>query len=240
MTGFLTKADAHAYFAKEFTEYPNVTSGQEPIGIVKLVPAVKTENVSIDRSGHSVKQNYENIPEETGVVLFSQKVKDAGKSINVPLFVPAIHVKSTSESGNLLKASVDETKLTGTAKDYILTNIYQHRQNLNLNLTDGENAEDIGFYRAQPGKLGANKAYLNLDNVTSSSAKLVLFSFFDDEEEDIHNGITTGIEDATHQMDNGQWTMDNAEWYNLNGQKLNGMPSSSGLYIVNGKKVLIK
>ncbi len=240
MTGFLTKADAHAYFAKEFTEYNNVTSGLEPIGIVKLVPAVKTEDVSIDRGGHSVKQNYENIPEETGVVLFSQKVKDAGKSINVPLFVPAIHVKSTSESGNLLKASVDETKLTGTAKDYILTNIYQHRQNLNLNLTDGENAEDIGFYRAQPGKLGANKAYLKLDNVTSSPAKLILFSFFNGEEEDIHNGITTGIEDATHLMDNGQWTMDNAEWYNLNGQKLNGKPTAGGLYIVNGKKVLVK
>lgn len=237
MTGFLTKADAHAYFAKEFTEYNNVTSGLEPIGIVKLVPAVKTEDVSIDRGGHSVKQNYENIPEETGVVLYADNVSSA---INVPLFVPAIHVKSTSESGNLLEGPVTSKYIDGKGKDYILTNIYQHRQNLNVNLEGSGTEEKIGFYRAQAGTLGANKAYLKLDNVTSSPAKLVLFSFFDGEEEDIHNGITTGIEDATHQMDNGQWTMDNAEWYNLNGQKLNGMPSSSGLYIVNGKKVLVK
>lgn len=236
MTGFLTKADAHAYFAKEFTEYPNVTSGQEPIGTVKLVPAVKEEKVSIDRGGNSVPQNYENIPAGTGVVLYADNVSD---KIEVPLFVPAMHVVSTATSDNLLVGPVTSTYIDGTAKDYILTNIYQHRQNLNVNLEGSGTEEKIGFYRAQAGTLGANKAYLNLDNVTTSPAKLVLFSFFDGEE-DIHNGITTGIEDATHQIDNGQWTMDNAEWYNLNGQKLNGMPSSSGLYIVNGKKVLVK
>ena len=237
MTGFLTKADAHAYFAENFTAYENVETGQDPIGIVKMVPAVKIEEVSIDRAGNKVKQNYENIPENTGVVLYADNVSSA---INVPLFVPAIHVKPSPVSDNLLVGPVTSKYIDGTAKDYILTNIYQHRQNLNVNLEGSGTEGKIGFYRAQPGTLGANKAYLNLDNVASSSAKLVLFSFFDDEEEDIHNGITTGIEDATHQMDNGQWTKDNAEWYNLNGQKLNGMPSSSGLYIVNGKKVLVK
>ena len=249
MTGFLTIADAHAYFAESFTTNPDMETGQDPIGFVKLVKAVKTETeIDIDRgsiygSGKTIDLDYECIPAGTGVVLYSEKVKNAGKekSTNIPLFVRAMHVVSTSTSDNLLVANVTSNNIGGTAKkDYILTNIYQHRQNLNVNLEGSGTEEKIGFYRAQPGELGANKAYLNLDNVTSSSAKLVLFSFFDDEEEDIHNGITTGIEDATHQMDNGQWTMDNAEWYNLNGQKLNGMPSSSGLYIVNGKKVLVK
>ena len=248
MTGFLTIADAHAYFAESFTTNPDMETGQDPIGFVKLVKAVKTEpGIDIDRgsiygSGKTIDLDYECIPAGTGVVLYSEKVKNAGKetSTNIPLFVRAMHVVSTSTSNNLLVGPVTSTYIDGTAKDYILTNIYQHRQNLNVNLEGSGTEEKIGFYRAQPGELGANKAYLNLDNVTSSSAKLVLFSFFDDEEEDIHNGITTGIEDATHQMDNGQWTKDNAEWYNLNGQKLNGMPSSSGLYIVNGKKVLVK
>ena len=236
MTGFLTKADAHAYFAKEFIEYPNVTSGQEPIGTVKLVPAVRKENVSIDRGDNTVPQTYENIPAETGVVLYADNVSD---KIEVPLFVPAIHVGSTATSDNLLVGPVTSKYIDGKGKDYILTNIYQHRQNLNVNLEGSGTEEKIGFYRAQPGTLGVNKAYLNLDNVTSSLAKLVLFSFFDGEE-DIHNGITTGIEDATHQIDNGQWTMDNAEWYNLNGQKLNGKPTAGGLYTANGKKVLVK
>ncbi|MBR6885282.1 MAG: hypothetical protein IKN01_06210 [Prevotella sp.] len=248
MTGFLTIADAHAYFAESFTTNPDMETGQDPIGFVKLVKAVKTETgIDIDRgstfgSGKTIDLDYECIPAGTGVVLYSEKVKNAGKetSTNIPLFVRAMHVVSTSTSDNLLVGPVTSKYIDGKGKDYILTNIYQHRQNLNVNLEGSGTEEKIGFYRAQPGNLGANKAYLNLDNVTSSPAKLVLFSFFDDEEEDIHNGITTGIEDATHLMDNGQWTTDNAEWYNLNGQKLNGKPTAGGLYIVNGKKVLVK
>jgi hypothetical protein len=29
-------------------------------------------------------------------------------------------------------------------------------------------------------------------------------------------------------------------WYTINGQKLSGKPTTSGLYIVNGKKVFVK
>ena len=32
----------------------------------------------------------------------------------------------------------------------------------------------------------------------------------------------------------------NAVWYNMNGQKLNGRPNASGIYVVNGKKIVIK
>lgn len=232
MTGFLTKADAHAYFAKNFTAYENVETGQDPIGIVKMVPAVKTEEVSIDRAGNKVKQNYENIPENTGVVLYADNVSSA---INVPLFVPAIHVKPSPVSDNLLVGPVTSTTLDGKGKDYILTNIYQHKKNLSKDITDGTSADDIGFYRAQAGTLGANKAYLNLSSV-SSNAKLVLFSFFDEEEEDIYNGIATEIDQVTSYKTQEA----SAEWYNLNGQKLNGKPTADGLYIVNGKKVLVK
>lgn len=232
MTGFLTKADAHAYFAENFTAYENVETGQDPIGIVKMVPAVKTEEVSIDRAGNKVKQNYENIPENTGVVLYADNVSSA---INVPLFVPAIHVKPSPVSDNLLVGPVTSTTLDGKGKDYILTNIYQHKKNLSKDITDGTSADDIGFYRAQAGTLGANKAYLNLSSV-SSNAKLVLFSFFDEEEEDIYNGIATEIDQVTSYKTQEA----SAEWYNLNGQKLNGKPTAGGLYIVNGKKVLVK
>ena len=29
-------------------------------------------------------------------------------------------------------------------------------------------------------------------------------------------------------------------WYDLNGRKLNGMPTKKGMYIMNGKKVVVK
>ena len=80
---------------------------------------------------------------------------------------------------------------------------------------------------------------LSLHSSNGGNAKLSIV-FEDELFGEIENGIATGIEDATHQMNNEQWTMDKAEWYNLNGQKLNGMPTEKGLYIVNGRKVLVK
>ena len=52
---------------------------------------------------------------------------------------------------------------------------------------------------------------------------------------------TISIDDSTTgigSIDNGQWTMDNSEVYNLNGQKVQN--AQKGLYIVNGRKVVIK
>ena len=68
----------------------------------------------------------------------------------------------------------------------------------------------------------------------------VSFIFEDELFGEINNGIATGIKDATHLIGNGQWTMDNAEWRTIDGQKLNGMPTAKGLYIMNGKKVMVK
>ena len=49
----------------------------------------------------------------------------------------------------------------------------------------------------------------------------------------LYNGITTGI-DGVDEMD------DNADWYTLDGKKLNSKPKAKGVYIMNGQKVVIK
>jgi hypothetical protein len=41
-------------------------------------------------------------------------------------------------------------------------------------------------------------------------------------------------------IDNSQSIIDNDVWYMLNGMPLNGKPTKAGIYIVNGKKVVIK
>jgi hypothetical protein len=33
---------------------------------------------------------------------------------------------------------------------------------------------------------------------------------------------------------------ENGEWYDLNGRKLNGKPAQKGIYIKNGKKIVVK
>ena len=39
-------------------------------------------------------------------------------------------------------------------------------------------------------------------------------------------------------MENGEWTMEN--WYTLDGVRLSGKPTKKGMYINNGKKVIVK
>ena len=79
----------------------------------------------------------------------------------------------------------------------------------------------VGFYKLKSGKtLGYGKAYLD----TSTSAPSYL-NFEEDE--------TTGI----MAIDNGQLTMDN-DVYDMQGRRVQN--PTKGLYIVNGKKVVIK
>jgi hypothetical protein len=49
-------------------------------------------------------------------------------------------------------------------------------------------------------------------------------------------GETTGIET----IENRQLTIANEHWYTISGMKLNGKPTTKGIYIYNGKKVVIK
>ena len=73
--------------------------------------------------------------------------------------------------------------------------------------------------------IAANKCYLS---VAASNAR-ALNIVFDD------NNMT-----AIDSMVNGQSSMDNGDWYDLNGRKLNAKPTTKGVYIQNGKKVVIK
>ena len=73
--------------------------------------------------------------------------------------------------------------------------------------------------------LAANKAFFQVDGTTVEGRSFVM----------VFDGETTGIDALL--IDNGQLTIDNAV-YNLNGQRV--MNPAKGLYIVNGRKVVIK
>ena len=71
--------------------------------------------------------------------------------------------------------------------------------------------------------VAANKAWLQISNTNARTITLV----FDE---------TTGV----NAVDNGQLTIDNDGWYDLNGRKLEGMPTRKGVYILNGRKEVVK
>ncbi len=84
--------------------------------------------------------------------------------------------------------------------------------------------KDGAFYHASAGTLAAGKAYLSLDAAPSSARSLVLM--FDEAE-----NTTTGINAVKGVEANGAV-------YNMNGQRV--AQPTKGLYIINGKKVVIK
>ena len=83
--------------------------------------------------------------------------------------------------------------------------------------------------------LPANRAYLRLPSSVVGETKVVKLWWGNEE----LSPITTSIEETMLQKDNGQMLNDNAHWFSIDGQKLNGKPSAKGIYIRNGKKVII-
>lgn len=95
-------------------------------------------------------------------------------------------------------------------------------ENGGTNYILNKKGDNVGFYKANYQKVGAGKAYLHVP----AGVGVREFIGFDEE--------TDGI----RQIKNGQLTIENAEIYNLSGQRVN--KAQKGIYIVNGKKVVVK
>lgn len=126
-------------------------------------------------------------------------------------FTPAGETLSAPAT-NFLKASVTDTELTtgGSPYNYILA---------------GSNASDLGFYYVNEVRTsGAGKAYLQTTASLTPVASARVAMVFSDESE------TTGIKELKSVKADGI--------FNLRGQRV--MNAQKGLYIVNGKKMLMK
>ena len=166
------------------------------------------------------------VSKETGLLLYKDlsdgKTIDTQKSF--PLFVPAINVTPSSDKG-MLTAHVEKGEVAGSDAStlrYVFTNKYYHHGS-----SQQQTGNDFLFYRVeQSGTLGANKAYLELSR-SSASKQFVVMSFED--------APATGI-DAPHMS---TAPSDDA-YYTIQGVRVNGRPSHPGIYIKNGKKVIVK
>lgn len=81
------------------------------------------------------------------------------------------------------------------------------------------------WYSAGATKIKAFRAYFMLNEVLSGVAEAKVRFIVDED--------AAAIEGITPDMENGVW-------YTLDGRQLNGKPAEKGVYIVDGKKVLIK
>ena len=164
------------------------------------------------------------VPANTGLLLY--KDLSGGQTMETqtsfPLFVPAVNVTPGSDKG-MLTAHVTSGTVPGSDAStlrYVFTNKYYHRGS-GTQLTG-----DFLFYRVdQSGTLGANKAYLELKR-SSAAKQFVVMSF---------EGSTTGIGAPQVRTD-----ASNDAYYTVQGVKVNGRPAQSGIYIKNGRKVIVK
>ena len=84
-------------------------------------------------------------------------------------------------------------------------------------------------YPVSDGSMKGFRAYFSVPGGASLASAFVL---------DFGDGETTGV----RSIDNGQLIMDNRAdaWYMLDGRRLSKEPTKSGVYVVNGKKTVIK
>ena len=117
---------------------------------------------------------------------------------------------------NMLVGTLTETIINPTDGD--LTN---------LRLT-GSSPKDASFKTfTQPRTFSANRAYLQIPTAILNTSANAVDIVFDDEVDGI-DGISQNAENTDN------------NWFTLDGRKLSGKPSTKGVYVVNGRKVVVK
>jgi len=132
-------------------------------------------------------------------------------------------LKSSRET---IVLTYNTTETTGDFTGNVLEGVDEDtacEANANYTLAD---EDGLGFYKYIGTTLAANKAYLP-GSVVPAGARAVLFQFEDGETTSVNEELRMKSEEFVP-----------AVYYNLNGQKVE--KPTKGLYIINGKKVIIK
>jgi hypothetical protein len=134
-------------------------------------------------------------------------------------------------SNALVGTGDEETKFDAAKKEgcqnYILTTTYFHldkNENQSGGVIDGNQQ---CFYKWVKGNVKSNLAYLKLKNPNNTNAKTVIYLDWFGDTMGIH-GMT-----APSQVTSGK------TYYTLDGRKVTS-PTQKGIYIINGKKIIIK
>jgi hypothetical protein len=164
------------------------------------------------------------IPANQGVIIVADKDNES-VSMTIDDFASVDNMPENDLNGCETRESVSDIILR---QDHV-ERLDQAGNFYVMGMVDGK----FGFYKyVNASYMPAHKAFLYIPRTKeSSSARAITLSFADN---------ITGVET----IDNGQLTIDNYAgadvWYTINGVKLSGKPTAPGMYINNGKKILIK
>lgn len=195
--------------------------------------AVTAYSVSKSYQSNATFVNFTELPNnqsdsDEGVILTSGKLGESH-----PIFTTDFNSDPKKLTNNALVGTGDKGTEFETAKqtgcqNYILATKYFHLdkdENPSGNVIDGDQQ---CFYKWVKGNAKSNLAYLQLKNPSNpSNAKTVIYlDWF---------GDTTGI----HGMTAPSQVTSGKTYYTLDGRKVTS-PTQKGIYIINGKKIIIK
>ena len=196
--------------------------------------AVTAYSVSADYQSNATFVNFTELPNNQSASGEGVILKTSGNlGESHPIFTTDVNTTPQKPASNALVGTGDEaTKFDDAKKEgcqnYILTNKYFHLdkdENQTGGVIDGNRQ---CFYKWVRGDAKRNFAYLQLKNPSNANAaKTVIYlDWF---------GDTTGI----HGMAAPSQVTSGKTYYTLDGRKVTS-PTQKGIYIINGKKIIIK
>lgn len=234
VTGTFKKLNA--YSSKSYaTEYRDHNEKYDLTGIFTNGKTLNVKYITgVDNDAHKANTTSISIaPEKTGVILICSSTDNVDA---IPLFVADINSSVDDMKTNLLKGTLTDTnQLESDGTNYVFTVVsYNLDANGNIANDDEGTNSTLGFYRVannDNSDLAANKAYLHVPSSTSAKNFYVIEGIFD-------NGDTpTSIVSVS---DNVGPSMDEGCYYTLTGIRMSSRPTRAGIYIHNGKKIVIK
>lgn len=197
--------------------------------------AVTAYSVSADYQSNATSVNFTALPYNQSASGEGVILKTSGNlGGSHPIFTTDVNTTPQKLTSNALVGTGDKATEFATAKkegyqNYILTTKYFHldkNENQSGDVIDGTQQ---CFYKWVRGDAKRNFAYLQLKNPSSNAtaAKTVIYlDWF---------GDTTGI----HGMTAPSQVASGKTYYTLDGRKVTS-PTQKGIYIINGKKIIIK
>ena len=192
--------------------------------------AVTAYSVSTDYQSNATSVNFTELPNNQSAPGEGVILKTSGNlGESHPIFTTDVNTTPKRLTSNALVGTGDDATEFATAKkegyqNYILTTRYFHLDKEDQVIDGNQQC----FYKWVKGNVKRNLAYLQLKNPSNANAaKTVIYlDWF---------GDTTGIHDMTapSQVTSGK------TYYTLDGRKVTS-PTQKGIYIINGKKIIIK
>lgn len=225
-SGVYTNNSLTAYHAQSTDQYDNQSN---------IISLEKIDVMKANVAGLLLYNDYK-------ATINGNEVTEHESNFDVPLFAPAVNIEASAfgknennvQTSSPLKAHVEASMMApsdANVNRFIFTNVVYDRNDA----SETKKEKDLGFYIVRKqGNMKANQAYLELPtslfNTTSAAKQYVRLAFED--LNDTPTGIDSVPTDSLPRLETGVY-------YTLNGVRLASKPQQKGIYILNGKKVVI-